>query len=177
MSKRYKKAQGALEFLMTYGWAFLVILVMIGALAYFGVLNPTKFLPDKCTFGTEVTCNQGEYIINAAATAVTAKLVNQFGSNVVVYGGSIESQDITGVDNANCGIYLDGTLLDKAPDATKNGWAEGKSKTLTVVCKAAPAGLTAGEKVKIQMSFKWYPAKSTATFSHVITGEIFAAVQ
>ena len=36
---RGKKAQAAMEFLMTYGWAILVVLVTIGALAYFGVLK------------------------------------------------------------------------------------------------------------------------------------------
>ena len=29
------------EFLTTYGWAFLIILIMIGALAYFGILSPS----------------------------------------------------------------------------------------------------------------------------------------
>ena len=33
----HKKSQAALEFLTTYAWAFLVIIIMIGALAYFGV--------------------------------------------------------------------------------------------------------------------------------------------
>ena len=35
--KKNNRAQAALEFLMTYGWAILVVLVSIGALAYFGV--------------------------------------------------------------------------------------------------------------------------------------------
>ena len=43
-----KKGQAAMEFLMTYGWAILVVLVAIGALAYFGVLSPDKFLPERC---------------------------------------------------------------------------------------------------------------------------------
>jgi len=43
----FQKSQSALEFLITYGWAFLVILITIGALAYFGVLNPSNFLPEK----------------------------------------------------------------------------------------------------------------------------------
>jgi hypothetical protein len=34
-----KKSQAAMEFLMTYGWAILVVLVAIGVLAYFGVFN------------------------------------------------------------------------------------------------------------------------------------------
>lgn len=34
------KGQAAMEFLMTYGWAILVVLACIGALTYFGVLKP-----------------------------------------------------------------------------------------------------------------------------------------
>jgi hypothetical protein len=44
-----RRAQAAMEFLMTYGWAILVVLVAIGALAYFGVLSPDKFLPAQTT--------------------------------------------------------------------------------------------------------------------------------
>jgi hypothetical protein len=43
-----KKGQAALEFMMTYGWAILVVLAAIGALSYFGVLNPTRLTPDTC---------------------------------------------------------------------------------------------------------------------------------
>lgn len=38
-----KKSQAAMEFLMTYGWAILVVLVFLGALTYFGVFNPDNF--------------------------------------------------------------------------------------------------------------------------------------
>jgi hypothetical protein len=46
---RKRKAQAAMEFLMTYGWAILVVLAAITALAYFGVLSPAKFIPEACT--------------------------------------------------------------------------------------------------------------------------------
>ncbi|MBU1198738.1 MAG: hypothetical protein KKF46_02230, partial [Nanoarchaeota archaeon] len=55
-----RKGQAALEFLTTYGWAFLVILIMIGALAYFGVLNPSGLLPARCTFSPEISCIEHE---------------------------------------------------------------------------------------------------------------------
>ncbi len=42
-----KKGQAALEFLMNYGWAFLMILALGGALYYYGVIDPTKFVPEK----------------------------------------------------------------------------------------------------------------------------------
>ena len=41
---------------MTYGWALLVVLVAIGALAFFGVLNPGQFLPDQCTLFSGMSC-------------------------------------------------------------------------------------------------------------------------
>jgi len=52
-----KKGQAALEFLMTYGWAFLVILVMIGALAYFGFIP----IPNNQIEGGSTTFKDCEY--------------------------------------------------------------------------------------------------------------------
>jgi hypothetical protein len=62
-----KKGQAALEFLTTYGWAFLVILVMIGALSYFGVLSPENYIPDSCNFGSVMSCS-GAYAVTSTAT-------------------------------------------------------------------------------------------------------------
>ncbi|MFO8016938.1 MAG: hypothetical protein R6U32_07600 [Candidatus Woesearchaeota archaeon] len=56
-----RRSQAAMEFLLTYGWAILVILVIIGALAYFGVLSPAKLLPDKCEFTAGVECK--DYVV------------------------------------------------------------------------------------------------------------------
>lgn len=35
-----KKAQAAMEFLMTYGWAILIVLIVLAALFFLGVFNP-----------------------------------------------------------------------------------------------------------------------------------------
>ena len=51
-----KKAQAAMEFLMTYGWAILVVLAAVAALAYFGVLSPDRFLPEQCTLPSGMAC-------------------------------------------------------------------------------------------------------------------------
>ena len=65
----FKKSQAAMEFLMTYGWAILVVLVAIGALAYFGVLNPEEFLPEKCTGPAGMDCLDKASVV-AGATGV-----------------------------------------------------------------------------------------------------------
>lgn len=43
-----KKGQGALEYLMTYGWALLVIVVVGAALFALGVLNPSTYTQKSC---------------------------------------------------------------------------------------------------------------------------------
>ncbi|NJL44560.1 MAG: hypothetical protein HC945_04605 [Nitrosarchaeum sp.] len=55
-----------MEFLMTYGWAILVVLAAIGALAYFGILSPDRILPQSCTM------SGGFNIVDCKATAGTA---------------------------------------------------------------------------------------------------------
>ena len=56
--KRKRKGQAALEFLMTYGWAFLVILIVIGAFVYFDVLNPAGLVPARCSFPAGFSCTE-----------------------------------------------------------------------------------------------------------------------
>ena len=42
-----KKCQAAMDFLMTYGWAILVVFAVIGYLAHYGILSPDRILPEK----------------------------------------------------------------------------------------------------------------------------------
>ncbi len=42
------KGQGALEYLMTYGWALLIIVVVGAALYSLGVLNPATYTQSNC---------------------------------------------------------------------------------------------------------------------------------
>jgi hypothetical protein len=73
-----RKAQAAMEFLMTYGWAILVVLVAIAALAYFGVLNPGRFLPESCTIGPGLACSD----FKVSGTTATIIVKNGMGSGL-----------------------------------------------------------------------------------------------
>lgn len=42
-----KPLSAFMEFLLTYGWAILVVLVAIGALVYYGIISPGNLLPKK----------------------------------------------------------------------------------------------------------------------------------
>ena len=45
LTKARAKAQSAMEYLMTYGWAILIIAVLLGALFQLGVFNANNFAP------------------------------------------------------------------------------------------------------------------------------------
>src|SRR3989338_2628680 len=52
----HNKSQAALEFLMTYGWVIMVVLLAIGALSYFGVLSLDNFVPRRCALEPGIAC-------------------------------------------------------------------------------------------------------------------------
>jgi hypothetical protein len=82
-----KKAQAAMEFLMTYGWAILVVLAAIGALAYFGVLSPDKFLPERCTLPPGIAC------LDAKVTPTSVELIiqNSLGRDIILNSISLNN--------------------------------------------------------------------------------------
>jgi len=89
-----KRSQAALEFLATYGWAFLIILIMIAGLAYFGVLDPTRFLPDKCLFGNGIGACRDYAVLSNGNMIFT--IFNNLGSPVTLMtNGTISVNGIT----------------------------------------------------------------------------------
>jgi len=77
---KHKKSQAAMEFLMTYGWAILVVLAAIAALAYFGVLSPEKFLGDKCVLEPGLACISNK----VEPTQITLLIAQNKGKTIIV---------------------------------------------------------------------------------------------
>ena len=71
-----KKAQAAMEFILTYGWAILVVIIAISALAYFGVLDVDKWLPSSCMIEPGIACIDHEmtYVPETLFTPATNRL-------------------------------------------------------------------------------------------------------
>lgn len=87
-------SQAALEFLMTYGWAILTVIAAIGVLAYFGVLSPDNFLPEKCSLPSGMICI--DYRVESYRVLLV--LQNSLGktmtiSNVTVAGNNQDCTD------------------------------------------------------------------------------------
>ncbi|MCF7871767.1 hypothetical protein K9L97_01925 [Candidatus Woesearchaeota archaeon] len=148
-----KRGQAALEFLTTYGWAFMVILVMIGALAYFGVLNPQNLIPDQCAITSGFSCR--DTLLNT--TTISLLVVNNMGETI----------SITGFDaSQSTGTIIDTPTL---PTGTVN---DGNEFTITAPVTAV---LTSGSKEKLGFEITY--VKSSGEFPHKATGTITQTVQ
>ncbi len=188
-----KKGQAALEFLMTYGWAFLVILVMIGTLAYFGVLNVSALLPDRCQFSTQpVSCKNDQFTIRKAGdpasgdmrATIIAKLTNSNGASAYLYDAEVMT-DYEGICTpGNYYVCIENATpqdgICNATDAVINGtgkylFHDLESRNLLVVCDNGDA-LAVGNKVKFNIRFRWHPATTSELFYKKGVGEIYSTV-
>ena len=154
------KSQAALEFLTTYGWAFLVILIMIGTLAYFGILNPSKILPNRCNFGAEFQCL--DYQISSASSTFKIRLKNNVG----------ESIDVTSI---TLGTESVASYTCVTPPAPPVSWKSGEIKDL-LWSSCSGGGLTAGEKGKILVTLRYNTVVSGSGYTKEVKGEVFSAV-
>jgi hypothetical protein len=55
------RGQSAIEYLMTYGWAILALVIIIGVLVSTGILSPTYLISEECTLGSNLPCNLALY--------------------------------------------------------------------------------------------------------------------
>lgn len=160
-----KKAQFSLEFLVTYGWAFLAVLVAIGALAYFGILDPSRYTPKRCTFGSEAQCKDFKMVKNGGAGVIGSfKLTNIMGVSV----------DVT---NANLirrgGAAITGCSLG----ATGGSWGDSEDKDFVITCTGGADTLKVGEKTKLAVNLTYYANESGPNYKHVLNGELYDQLQ
>ena len=147
-----KKSQAAMEFLMTYGWAILVVLVAIGALAYFGVLSPDRFLPSKCFLPAGIACE--DFKLDSAA-GVSGQI------KVVLRNGM-------GFDATGVGVYAAGCT-----PTTGNTLNNGQNPTFTLNCAAGT--LNSGSKYNGQVNVTYTNADTG--LGHKVQGTITGRVE
>lgn len=149
--KMHNKSQAALEFLMTYGWAILIVLVAIGALSYFGVLSPDKFLPSRCTLPAGLSCADFEARdAGGGAAELDVSLRNSLG------------YDITSVT-----VRASGCTTPAAISSLKNG---ANPSTVTL----QDCSFTIGQKYSGQLNVSFTNADTL--ISHLLQGSIVTKV-
>jgi hypothetical protein len=153
-----KRGQAAMEFLMTYGWALLVVLVAIGALAFFGVLNPGQFLPSTCTITPGISCDG----FKVTATQVDLILTNGMGTNLGTAAGAFTVQ-LKQADGTECATT--------PPTASGNSLTDGETEAFVIPNNACD--LSSG-KARLDVVITY---TTDGGLAHSKTGQIVAKVE
>lgn len=146
-----KAGQAAMEFLMSYGWAILVVLVAIAALAYFGVINPHRTTPEFCIFFPGLSCDDHK--------------VDPTGINLVITNGM-------GKDLENFKVTILGTGVCGGESSEPTAFKDGERIIITVTCSSSP---DEGERFVRELLIEYREAGSN--LDHSRFGDISSEVE
>jgi len=148
---RNSKSQAAMEFLMTYGWALLVVVIAIAGLVFLGILNPDRFLPDNVELGPGLSVQTffvNETHIKFIVNNGLGRLLTNFQINVT---------------ECNSG---DGAISNPAKIAP------GKVEFITLNC----TGPVAGTKFKSKLIVSYTTISTGTSLSHETLGNMLVTV-
>jgi len=148
------KAQAAIEFLVTYGWAILGVMITVGVLSYFGIFNTQKYVNDVCYFGDQMTCE--DYILHQDGWS-SLTLRNNFGVPIDVTNVIVKSD------------Y--GTIACTGPWSTNIA----AGNTFEVNCDMASSALTMNNKIKYSEIITF--ERTGSSNLHNQTGDVLTVVQ
>jgi hypothetical protein len=134
-------------YLMTYGWAILIILIVAGVLAYYGIFAPSGFLGPSAKGWTQIYALQPWDL--AADGTLKLQLENRVGQDIIIVGVKADSgttastnctQTVHTCTSGNCipsGTITSGTKYPTSGlmilDCTGTlGGSTGSSYTITV---------------------------------------------
>ena len=86
-----RKSQSALEYLMTYGWAILIIVIVAGVLYSFGVFNPSSSTSTSVSGFSSLGVTQA-----ACVNSVNNQILELYVSNSVGYPVNVTKINVTG---------------------------------------------------------------------------------
>jgi hypothetical protein len=158
------KGQAALEFLTTYAWVFLMIIGVIGALSYFGLLSPQNLLPDKCSISSDFECL--DHAIQSDTTdpsknRVLLRLRNNVGEKITLNISALAENTPTPL---SC-------LGDNSTLNSSQVWNANLSN-----CNFQSLGIVEGEKEKIRFRVVYHTITSGSDYPHEVQGELYAKV-
>ncbi len=162
------RGQQALEYLVTYGWAFVIVIITIGAFAYFGILNPQQYIPERCDFGVQLQCADFLLLADDSSGQVHLKFFNGYGvpiqiTNIATPSGEgmpYQGTEELGTENWDGGITVNDAQV---------------SDTVVLDLEGTDYFLADGDKTVVPIVITFNQVGSSQ--SHQVIGEVFASAQ
>ncbi len=144
-----------------------VSMVIVGSMAYYGVLDPGRFLPDSCQFENPILCDGDRFVIRESTTrTLEASLINNYGSQIVVSDAVVEAID--GKELGCDEILLDNVNISKGNQEMV--WEQGSRKNLIVNCVNVDK-LNIQENAILEIEMQWHPSGYQPSESRVVRGK------
>ena len=172
---------------MTYGWAILVVLIVIGALAYFGVFNPSNLLPERCALTQGLSCS--DWRVDSSTGNVSLSLQNAQGVGILVKNIQMVtlapprvSCNFTagGTYGAETGVVYVPNGASVSFQVGGSGAQSGLAPALANNCSSQQV-LTqmkqSNRKYKWEVNITWFREYSSSLFAHTMTGELLARIE
>ncbi len=174
-----KKSQAALEYLTTYGWAFLVIIVIIGAFSYYGLLDFDKYLPKRCIFSSQFPCvDYAVRTTGARKGTVLVRVRNDIGTNLKIT--KITLFDETQKPIPDCQLSINNAGVDENSNDYNIAWNKGIH--IDVLAEGCTHnGFVLNDRFEAGVALRYYsPETETITgkrYEHETNGKIIASVE
>ncbi len=158
------RGQAAIEFLITNGWAILVVVILLAVLFYIGVLSPQNTTPNTCLFQPGFSC----YTFKVGN--VTGSLELDFGQAT---GRSIQVTGISCSQNSTAALHTSPLSEDITVPSGEHRWITGGTSNNSATCEGATG--EAGARYKGQVCIN-YIESGTST-QRLVCGEINARLE
>lgn len=91
-----KKGQAAAEYLVTYGWALLLLVAVIAIILSTGIFNPSYFISEECVLQPDIACT-GHQLYRDGGTGDATLLIrveNRLGYDIMLDDVKITTNDL-----------------------------------------------------------------------------------
>ena len=151
---RDKRGQAAVEFLMTYGWAILAAIIVIGVLAWY--LTRTSLTPSSCELSLPLKCEAHSISATGGGT-ISMDVTNYAGDTITIQASTLTI----------------GTVICTIPAIATPVPADGRV-TLVATCAAGTVAVGDSVKAKVTVSYKKGTSGLTQTSAGSVSGKAAA---
>ncbi|MEW5996725.1 MAG: hypothetical protein AB1657_03975 [Candidatus Micrarchaeota archaeon] len=91
-----RRGQAAAEYLMTYGWALLMLVAVIALILASGVFNPSYFISEECVLQPDIACT-GFQLYRAGGdgdTTLKVRIENRLGYDIRLEDVKVATTDV-----------------------------------------------------------------------------------
>jgi hypothetical protein len=154
-----KRGQAALEFLMTYGWAFLVMIAVIAGIVALDPLGAAQTNINTCQTGGPLSCDGDQMILSASSNDLNLTLENTGRETITIDNLNITNQGGSGDISWNTGT------LTLEP-------GEVSGVDFNKVNNVLAGEFTTGDQYTFDLEGDYYTTRAGSDFSRPLQGQV-----